>query len=81
MDISQILTLRYPGAEWILSGETYEDLEWLSDSPKPTKKELTDQWESVQVEVEQRKADQIARKQAILDRLGLTEDEAKLILS
>ncbi len=36
------VTLNYlrPGEEWTLDGENYEGLTWLSDTPKPTKKEL-----------------------------------------
>ena len=36
------MTLMYlrPGEEWTLNGDSYEGLTWLSDTPKPTKKEL-----------------------------------------
>ena len=36
------LTLNYlrPGEEWTLDGETYDGLTWLSDTPKPTEKEI-----------------------------------------
>ena len=36
------LTLNYlrPGEEWTLDGETYDGLSWLSDTPKPTEKEI-----------------------------------------
>lgn len=81
MDISQILTLRYQGQEWVLRGEEYEGLEWLSDSQKPSLAELKALWPSVQAEVKQQEADRIAKRQELLDRLGITEDEAKLLLS
>jgi hypothetical protein len=48
MDISLILTKNYPNTEWILNGDKYEGLTWLSDTPKPSKKELEDQWADVQ---------------------------------
>lgn len=44
MDIPAILTRNYPGAQWTLSGDDYEGLEWLDDSPKPTKKTLEQAW-------------------------------------
>ena len=34
MDISTILTKRYPDSEWTLSGDNYSGLNWLSDSAK-----------------------------------------------
>lgn len=40
MNISEILTRKYPGTEWVLTGDEYAGLEWLDGSPKPTKKEL-----------------------------------------
>ena len=48
MDIPAILTDKYPGAQWSLIGENYEGLEWLDDSPKPTKKALESAWPEVE---------------------------------
>jgi len=47
MDIAVILTDKYPGSLWSLSGDDYSGLTWLDDSPKPTKKELEDVWPAV----------------------------------
>jgi hypothetical protein len=48
MNIPQILADKYPGAEWVLTGNDYEGLEWLDDSPKPTEAELEAAWPEVQ---------------------------------
>ena len=48
MDIPAILTDKYPGTFWMLDGDDYEGLEWLDDSPKPTKKALEALWPEVQ---------------------------------
>lgn len=48
LDYSLILTTNYPNTQWILVGDAYEGLEWLSDSPKPTKAELDALWPSTQ---------------------------------
>jgi hypothetical protein len=48
MDIVAILTARFPGSDWVLSGDDYSGLEWLSDSPKPTENELEALWPEVQ---------------------------------
>ena len=51
MDISQILTRRFKGAEWTLDGDEYVGLTWLSDDPKPTKKTLESWWPEVETEI------------------------------
>lgn len=42
-----ILDINYKGKRWSLDGESYEGLNWLDESPKPTKEELDSQWEEV----------------------------------
>jgi hypothetical protein len=51
MNIPAILTRNYPGAQWVLNGDDYEGLEWLDDSPKPTKKALEQAWPAVDLAV------------------------------
>jgi hypothetical protein len=51
MDISLILSLKYPGSEWTLNGDDYEGLTWLSDSAKPSEAELKALWPEVQYEL------------------------------
>ena len=50
MNIPEILIEKYPGAQWSLIGETYDGLEWLDDSPKPTQEELEALWPEVENE-------------------------------
>lgn len=50
MNIAQILTKKYPGTVWVLNGDEYSGLEWLDESPKPTKKQLEALWPEVQYE-------------------------------
>jgi hypothetical protein len=80
MKYSTILVYKYPNQEWSIVDENYETLTWLSDTPKPTKAELDAQWDEVQAKIETDKAEAAAKRQAILNRLGITEEEAKLIL-
>ena len=75
-----ILARKFNNAEWMLNGDDYSGLNWLSDSPKPSKKTLDDLWETVQAEIISEQEDKALRKTALLDRLGITEEEAKLIL-
>ena len=81
MDIVMILTRRYPGAEWTLSGDDYTGLTWLSDTPKPTKAELEALWSDVQAEIAaeaQAKVDAKASAVAKLQALGLTVEEVQV---
>jgi len=76
IDYTKILTMRYSGKEWTLNGDTYDGLTWLSDSPKPSQKDLENLWPDVQTEILNKKIAKIEARRAILDKLNLTEDEA-----
>ena len=79
IDYTLILSRKY-NAEWTLDGNSYQNLNWLSDSPKPSKKELDDQWDSVLKEIEAEANAKAASKAALLAKLGITAEEARLIL-
>ena len=81
MSIIEILTHNYPDSEWILEGEDYEGLIWLSDSPKPTKLQLESEWPKIQEETAKKlKNKETAKVSAIakLKKLGLTVDEVQV---
>jgi len=63
MDIVTILNWKYAGTEWVLNGDDYSGLTWLSDSPKPTEAELEALWPIVQYEVSYAQVEQ-ARQSA-----------------
>jgi hypothetical protein len=58
MDIPAILSRRYAGAEWTLNGDDYAGLTWLSDSAKPTEKQLEALWPEVQLEAQTEQVEQ-----------------------
>lgn len=76
----EVLGMLIPGGGWELTGDSYEGIQFLECEPI-TKKEF----EAGFAKFDAWKAEQdIARasaKSALLDRLGITEDEAKLLLS
>jgi hypothetical protein len=80
IDYTAILSRKYPDSQWVLDGDEYEGLTWLSDTTKPTKEELDSQWQSVVDEMQAEKEAKVTQRQAILDRLGLTAEEAALLL-
>lgn len=75
-EIADALLRLCPDAKWTLAGDSYSDIEWLCECSKPTLK---------QIEAEVAKAPEIeaakaATRTAILDRLGITEEEARILL-
>lgn len=81
MDYAIILTTKYQDSEWILDGDSYEGLTWLSDSPKPTQEELENLWDEVKAELEakaQAKIDAKASAISKLQALGLTVEEVQV---
>jgi hypothetical protein len=80
IDYTLILSRKYKGQEWILNGDDYSGLTWLSDTAKPTKATLDNLWPTVQTEVAAEAATKATAKAALLERLGITAEEAQLLL-
>lgn len=81
MDYAIILTTKYQDSEWILDGDSYEGLTWLSDSPKPTQEELEDLWDEVQAELAAKAQAKIDAKNSAISKLqalGLTVEEVQV---
>jgi len=79
-DYTAVLSANYAGKEWTLNDNNYESLVWLSDTAKPTKATLDGLWAEVQQEIADEKTAKVAARQAVLDKLGLTADEAAALL-
>jgi hypothetical protein len=47
VDYTAVLEANYPGAQWSLNNNDYEQLEWFDDTPKPTQEELDAAWPAV----------------------------------
>lgn len=50
MDISLVLSSRFADYQWTVSDNNYDGFSWLSDSRKPTEKELKALWPEVEYE-------------------------------
>ena len=75
-----VLTMLLPNGGWYISGNEYEGIQFLECEPISKKEFETgfdkfDAWKSEQDVI---KAE---AKAALLKRLGITEDEAKLLLA
>jgi hypothetical protein len=83
IDYTQILATNYAGKQWSLNGDSYDGLDWLDSSPKPTQAELDALWEPTQAIVAadaQAVIDTKASALAKLAALGLTQDEVKALV-
>lgn len=79
-DYAAILTRRYTGKEWSISNNDYATLVWHSDGEKPSQETLDGLWASVQQDIADEATAKVAVRTALLARLGITAEEAQLLL-
>lgn len=84
----KVLQIKYFGEQWSITGNDYKTLEWYGTSTKPTQPILDSLWAEVQVKAKleadaKLKAEEACdrKRQEVLDRLGITAEELKTILT
>jgi hypothetical protein len=80
-NVGQVLTMLCPTVEWSLIGVEFEDIDWQGNSAPITKKQFKDgfaQFDAWQAEQDAAKAQ---AKADLLSKLGITAEEAKLLLA
>ena len=76
-----ILKLR-PGSEFKFIEDKYETIEWfVLEGDAPTQAEIDEAIEQLKADEAAEAQAQATAKAALLDRLGINADEAKLLLS
>jgi hypothetical protein len=71
-----------PEAEFTFTEEDYSSITWIkNDGITPTQKQIDDEIKSIKANESKEAEAAAAAKSAILDRLGITAEEAKLLLS
>ena len=85
MDIALGIEALLPAAEYFGSTtentkECFDNLNWQDARPKPTWKEVQDAYNALPEEIKNPTAAKAAQRQALLTRLGITEEEARLLL-
>ena len=78
---TDVLNMLCPEGGWIIYGDDFDNITWVDDRPRCTKKQFTDGFAKYDAWKAEKEATQATAKTALLDRLGITEDEAKLLLS
>lgn len=76
----EVLSMLIPNGGWVISGNEYEGIEFLECEPI-TKAEFEAGFAQYDAWKAEQDAAQAAAKAAVLERLGITEAEAKLLLA
>jgi hypothetical protein len=83
---TQVLSMLIPTGGWVISGDEFDSIKFLEATPI-TKEEFEagfakyDSWQAEEIKAAEQKAkDKAIARKAILDRLGLTDDEAAILL-
>jgi hypothetical protein len=76
-EISQAIFNINPKAEFVLRGDDLSGIEWLGKDKQPTDAQIIAEIALLP----QRAIEKVAAKEAILAKLGITADEAALLLA
>lgn len=68
-------------AEYTFTDDDFSTVVWLTDGVKPTLAEVEAAYEVYLQDKAQAELNRAAAKTALLEQLGITEDQAKLLLS
>ena len=77
---SDVLGMLIPQGGWVITGDEYEGIQFLECEPI-TKKQFVDGFAKFDALQAARDLQIASDKAALLDRLGITADEAKLLLA
>jgi hypothetical protein len=80
--IAQAIQSLKPGAEFSYQNEDYSTIKWdVLEGSAPTAKQITDEIKRLTTLKQTEAISKAEAKTALLDRLGITEEEAELLLS
>ncbi len=77
---ADVLRMLIPNGGWVIYGDDYEGIQFLECEPV-TKEEFEAGFAQVEIAKAEAEAEAAAQRQALLFKLGITEEEAKLLLS
>ena len=76
----EVLEMLIPTGGWVIVGDTWDGIQFIEAEPI-TKAEFEAGFAAVDAWKAQQEAAKAAEKTALLAKLGITDDEAKLLLS
>ena len=81
MDLSACIAYLKPGAEWTMDNEDISTLKFLTNDDAPTLAECEAIWPEVKAKLDEIAASRQKARDAVLAKIGLTEEEARLLLA
>lgn len=76
----EVLTMLCPDKEWVIFGDDFDSIQWIKGEPI-TKAQFEAGFAQYDAWKAEQDAQAAADKAALLAKLGITADEAKLLLS
>jgi hypothetical protein len=77
---SDVLNMLLPQGGWILVGDDFDGITWVDDRPRCTEAEFKTGFAQYDALKAKQEAQVATDKAALLAKLGITADEAKLLL-
>jgi hypothetical protein len=78
---ADVLTMLIPTGGWVIYGDDFSTIRYDEGINPLTKKQYDDGFTQYETWAAQQEAEKADAKQSVLDRLGLTQEEAKLLLA
>ena len=77
---ADVLLMLCPQAEYYIYGSDYENINWFDKKPAITKKQYEDGFAQYDTWKTGQDATKETQRQTLLSRLGITEEEARILL-
>jgi hypothetical protein len=77
----KVLALLCPNVEWTIYGDDFESINWHGEKPAITKSEFENGFAQCEKLEADKNALILEKREALLAKLGITEEEAKFLLS
>jgi hypothetical protein len=76
---SEVLEMLAPNTEWVIRGDDFDSIQWIKGE-QITKAEFEAGFAKYDAWKAEQDAKAAAKKSAVINKLGITADEAKLLL-
>ena len=77
---AEVLSMLIPSGGWVIAGNDFKDIQFIEASPI-TEKEFKDGFAKYDAFKADEQSKQAFAKALLLEKLGITDEEAKLLLS
>lgn len=78
---AEVLSMLIPNGGWVISADEFESIRYDEGIKPLTKKEFDDGFKAYDEWASKKEAEKSSQKEALLQKLGITPDEAKLLFA